>query len=507
MSSQIQNQSETHPRPKVRVAIAGIGNCASSLVQGVTHYFDATDEVPGLMHHTVAGYHVSDIEFVAAFDVAAAKVGLDLADAIFAGENNTVKFTDVAPTGVTVQRGPTLDGIGKYLGEVVELSDAEPVDVAAALRDARADVLINLLPVGSEEAVKFYAEQALAAGTGFVNCIPVFIAGKPEWRARFEEANLPIIGDDIKSQVGATILHRRVAQLFRDRGVKVLRTSQLNVGGNSDFRNMLERSRLDSKKVSKTNAVTSVLPYELDPKDIHVGPSDYVPWLEDRKWAHIRVEGEAFGGVPLNMEIKLEVVDSPNGHHHRRGAHGQVRHGPRHRRRPRVVERLPHEVAAVAARRRRRQGTARGVHGRWRPGTNRRGANGRGATRRWRRRLPPRLRPRRGHRVRDQGRGSRQRRRQRHARRITRARPGLTELLDGRPMTATRPTRGGRGHVGRDPLAVSSARPAPAAHDPVPIDVGPGKPTLPIGSARWHPLVASCSPRRIRGRRRIRSTT
>ncbi len=312
MSSQNQNQLGTHPRPKVRVAIAGIGNCASSLVQGVTHYFDATDEVPGLMHHTVAGYHVSDIEFVAAFDVAAAKVGLDLADAIFAGENNTVKFTDVAPTGVKVDRGPTLDGIGKYLGEVVELSTAEPVDVAAVLREREVDVLINLLPVGSEEAVKFYAEQALAAGTGFVNCIPVFIAGKPEWRARFEEANLPIIGDDIKSQVGATILHRRVAQLFRDRGVKVLRTSQLNVGGNSDFRNMLERSRLDSKKVSKTNAVTSVLPYELDPKDIHVGPSDYVPWLEDRKWAHIRVEGEAFGGVPLNMEIKLEVVDSPN---------------------------------------------------------------------------------------------------------------------------------------------------------------------------------------------------
>ncbi|MCW2920998.1 MAG: myo-inositol-phosphate synthase [Thermoleophilia bacterium] len=312
MSSQIQNQSGNHPRPKVRVAIAGIGNCASSLVQGVTHYFDATEEVPGLMHHTVAGYHVSDIEFVAAFDVAAAKVGLDIADAIFAGENNTVKFSDVAPTGVLVQRGPTLDGIGKYLGEVVELSTEEPVDVAAVLRERKVDVLINLLPVGSEEAVKFYAEQALAAGTGFVNCIPVFIAGKPEWRARFEEANLPIIGDDIKSQVGATILHRRVAQLFRDRGVKVLRTSQLNVGGNSDFRNMLERSRLDSKKVSKTNAVTSVLPYELDPKNIHVGPSDYVPWLEDRKWAHIRVEGEAFGGVPLNMEIKLEVVDSPN---------------------------------------------------------------------------------------------------------------------------------------------------------------------------------------------------
>ena len=312
----VQSQSEPGtPIPnsgKVRVAIAGIGNCASSLVQGVTHYFDATDEVPGLMHHTVAGYHVSDIEFVAAFDVVDTKVGLDLSEAIFAGENNTVKFTDVAHTGVTVQRAPEHDGIGTYLGEVVTLSDAEPVDVAQVLRDTKAHVLINLLPVGSEEAVKFYAEQALAAGCGFVNCIPVFIAGKPEWRARFEEANVPIIGDDIKSQVGATILHRRVAQLFRDRGVKVLRTSQLNVGGNSDFRNMLERSRLDSKKISKTNAVTSVLPYELAPENVHVGPSDYVPWLEDRKWAHIRVEGEAFGGVPLNMEIKLEVVNSPN---------------------------------------------------------------------------------------------------------------------------------------------------------------------------------------------------
>jgi myo-inositol-1-phosphate synthase len=244
--------------------------------------------------------------------VSKAKVGLDLAEAIFSGTNNTVKFTDVAPAGVTVQRGPTLDGIGKYLSEVVELSDAPAVDVAQVLRDREVDVLINLLPVGSEEAVKFYAEAALAAGTGFVNCIPVFIAGRPEWRARFEEAGLPIIGDDIKSQVGATILHRRIAQLFRDRGVKILRTSQLNVGGNSDFRNMLERERLESKKISKTNAVTSVLPYELPAKDVYVGPSDYVPWLEDRKWAHIRVEGEAFGGVPLMMEIKLEVVDSPN---------------------------------------------------------------------------------------------------------------------------------------------------------------------------------------------------
>jgi myo-inositol-1-phosphate synthase len=302
----------SHNTNKVRVAIAGIGNCASSLIQGVTHYAGATGEVPGLMHSVIGGYGIEDIEFVAAFDVAAAKVGKDLSEAIFSGENNTVKFSEVATTGVTVHRGPTLDGIGKYLAEVVELSTAEPVDVAQVLRDTKADVLINLLPVGSQQAVEFYAEAALAAGTGFVNCIPVFIAGRPEWRARFEEANLPIIGDDIKSQVGATILHRRIAQLFRDRGVKILRTSQLNVGGNSDFRNMLERERLESKKISKTNAVTSVLPYELPAKDVYVGPSDYVPWLEDRKWAHIRVEGEAFGGVPLNMEIKLEVVDSPN---------------------------------------------------------------------------------------------------------------------------------------------------------------------------------------------------
>lgn len=315
MSSKNLTQPKKDPRQasrKVRVAIAGIGNCASSLVQGVAHYVNADEDVPGLMHHTVAGYHVSDIEFVAAFDVARAKVGLDLSDAIFAGENNTVKFADVMPAGIMVQRGPTLDGIGKYLGEVVELDDSDPVDVAEVLRASEADVLVNLLPVGSEQAVQYYAEQALAAGCGFVNCIPVFIAGTPEWRARFEQAGLPIIGDDIKSQVGATILHRRVAQLFRDRGVKVLRTSQLNVGGNSDFRNMLERSRLDSKKISKTNAVTSVLPYQLEDGNVHVGPSDYVPWLEDRKWAHIRVEGEAFGGVPLNMEIKLEVVDSPN---------------------------------------------------------------------------------------------------------------------------------------------------------------------------------------------------
>ncbi|MCW2959684.1 MAG: putative 1L-myo-inositol-phosphate synthase [Thermoleophilia bacterium] len=302
----------SHNTNKVRVAIAGVGNCASSLIQGVTHYAGSTGEVPGLMHSVIGGYGIEDIEFVAAFDVADAKVGKDLAEAIFSGENNTVKFSEVAPAGVTVQRGPTLDGIGKYLSEVVELSAAEPVDVAQVLRDTKTDVLINLLPVGSQQAVEFYAEAALAAGTGFVNCIPVFIAGRPEWRARFEEANLPIIGDDIKSQVGATILHRRIAQLFRDRGVKILRTSQLNVGGNSDFRNMLERERLESKKISKTNAVTSVLPYELPAKDVYVGPSDYVPWLEDRKWAHIRVEGEAFGGVPLNMEIKLEVVDSPN---------------------------------------------------------------------------------------------------------------------------------------------------------------------------------------------------
>jgi myo-inositol-1-phosphate synthase len=299
---------------KVRVAIAGVGNCSSSLIQGVRYYRDAKaeDRIPGLMHVDLGGYHVRDVEFVAAFDVDGDKVGKDLSQAIFAGQNNTYKFSDVPELGVTVQRGPTLDGLGKYLRQVITESEAQPVDVAQVLRDARADVLINYLPVGSEAGARFYAEQALAAGVGFVNCIPVFIAKNPEWRQRFKDAGVPIIGDDIKSQVGATITHRVLTRLFEDRGVRMDRTYQLNFGGNTDFMNMLERERLESKKISKTDAVTSQLDAKLDPKNIHVGPSDYVPWLTDRKWCYIRMEGTTFGDVPLNMEVKVEVWDSPN---------------------------------------------------------------------------------------------------------------------------------------------------------------------------------------------------
>ena len=299
---------------KVRVAIAGVGNCSSSLIQGVRYYRDAKpeDRIPGLMHVDLGGYHVRDVEFVAAFDVDDDKVGKDLSQAIFAGQNNTYKFSDVPELGVTVQRGPTLDGLGKYLRQVITESEAQPVDVAQVLRDAKADVLINYLPVGSEAGARFYAEQALAAGVGFVNCIPVFIAKNPEWRQRFKDAGLPIIGDDIKSQVGATITHRVLTRLFEDRGVRMDRTYQLNFGGNTDFMNMLERERLESKKISKTDAVTSQLDEKLDPKNIHVGPSDYVPWLTDRKWCYIRMEGTTFGDVPLNMEVKVEVWDSPN---------------------------------------------------------------------------------------------------------------------------------------------------------------------------------------------------
>ena len=299
---------------KVRVAIAGVGNCSSSLIQGVRYYRDAKaeDRIPGLMHVDLGGYHVSDLEFVAAFDVDGDKVGKDLSQAIFAGQNNTYKFSDVPELGVTVQRGPTLDGLGKYLRQVITESEAQPVDVAQVLRDAKADVLINYLPVGSEAGARFYAEQALAAGVGFVNCIPVFIAKNPEWRQRFKAAGVPIIGDDIKSQVGATITHRVLTRLFEDRGVRMDRTYQLNFGGNTDFMNMLERERLESKKISKTDAVTSQLDEKLDPKNIHVGPSDYVPWLTDRKWCYIRMEGTTFGDVPLNMEVKVEVWDSPN---------------------------------------------------------------------------------------------------------------------------------------------------------------------------------------------------
>jgi myo-inositol-1-phosphate synthase len=298
----------------IRVAIVGVGNCASSLVQGVHYYRDAdpAERVPGLMHVRFGDYHVRDVEFVAAFDVDAKKVGRDLAEAIVASENNTITFCDVPPTGVTVQRGPTLDGLGLYYRETVEEADEEPVDVVAALRAARADVVVCYLPVGSEEAAKFYAQAAIDAGCAFVNALPVFIASDPEWAAKFEAAGLPIVGDDIKSQVGATIVHRALAKLFEDRGVELLRTYQLNFGGTMDFMNMLERSRLVSKKISKTQSVTSQIPHEMNAKDVHIGPADHVPWLADRKWAYIRLEGRTFGDVPLNAELKLEVWDSPN---------------------------------------------------------------------------------------------------------------------------------------------------------------------------------------------------
>jgi len=300
---------------KIRVAIAGVGNCASSLVQGVTYYKDAKagDHVPGLMHVELGGYHVRDLEFVAAFDVDASKVGSDLAKAIDGGMNNTVKFADVANIGVTVQRGPTMDGLNKYYRAVIEESPVDPVDVAQALRDARAEVLVSYLPVGSEEAQRFYAQAAIDAGVAFVNAIPVFIASDPVWAQKFSDAGVPIIGDDIKSQVGATIVHRVLTRLFEDRGLALDHTYQLNVGGNMDFKNMLERERLESKKISKTQAVTSQLDFShMDADDVHIGPSDHVPWLLDRKWAYIRMEGRNFGDVPLNVELKLEVWDSPN---------------------------------------------------------------------------------------------------------------------------------------------------------------------------------------------------
>jgi myo-inositol-1-phosphate synthase len=313
-NGQRNGQRNGHHNGKVRVAIVGVGNCASSLVQGVHYYRDASpkDAVPGLMHVNLGGYHVSDIEFVAAFDVDKKKVGLDLSEAIFAGANNTVKFTDVPRTGVKVQRGMTHDGIGKYLSEIIVKAPGETSDVVGILKKTKADVLVSYLPVGSEEATKWYVEQALQAGVGFVNCIPVFIAREPYWQKRFEEKKLPIIGDDIKSQVGATIIHRVLARLFRDRGVKLERTYQLNFGGNTDFLNMLERDRLMSKKISKTRSVTSQLDYDVGADNVHIGPSDYVPWLNDRKWAYIRLEGRTFGDVPLNVELKLEVHDSPN---------------------------------------------------------------------------------------------------------------------------------------------------------------------------------------------------
>lgn len=308
-------QIQTCPaRDRVRIAIAGVGNCASSFVQGLHYYrnISGNEPIPGLMNADVGGYRVSDIEVAAAFDVSATKVGRDVAEAIYAEPNNTARFAEVPSTGVTVQRGPTLDGLGYYLQQEINESDLEPVDVTAALDAAHTDVLVSYLPVGSQKATEFYAERALEAGCAFVNCIPVFIASEPEWQRRFERRNLPLIGDDIKSQVGATIVHRVLANLFRERGVRLDRTYQLNFGGNTDFLNMLERERLTSKKLSKTRAVNSQLTSPLSDDNIHVGPSDFVPWLADRKCAYIRLEGTTFGGVPLNLELKLEVWDSPN---------------------------------------------------------------------------------------------------------------------------------------------------------------------------------------------------
>nr|WP_211102435.1 myo-inositol-1-phosphate synthase [Azospirillum brasilense] len=298
----------------MRVAIAGVGNCASSFVQGVSYYADAqaNEPPPGLMTLDLGGYRVSDIEMSAAFDVNAAKVGRDLSDAIFALPNNTCRFATPRASGVRVERGPTLDGIGRYLAGDIEESGEAPVAIAESLRRSGTDILVSYLPVGSQKATEFYAEQALEAGCAFVNCIPVFIASDPGWAKRFERHGLPVIGDDIKSQMGATIIHRTLANLFRERGVRLDHTYQLNFGGNTDFKNMLERERLESKKISKTRAVTSQLDVPLDADDVHIGPSDHVPWLADRKWAHIRLEGTAFGGVPLSVELKLEVWDSPN---------------------------------------------------------------------------------------------------------------------------------------------------------------------------------------------------
>ena len=308
-----QNGKARHDGP-VRVAIVGVGNCANSLLQGVEYYKDAPEDqfVPGLMHVNLGGYHIRDIEFTAAFDVTGDKVGKDLSEAIWAHPNDTIKFADVPKTGVEVSRGMTHDGLGKYISEVVTKAPGETDDVVGILRDTKTDVVVNYLPVGSDAAVKWYAEQVLEAGCAMVNCMPVFIAREAYWQRRFEEKGVPIIGDDIKSQVGATITHRVLTSLFRERGVRLDKTMQLNVGGNSDFLNMLERERLESKKISKTNAVTSMLDYDLGATNVHVGPSDYVPWLTDRKWAYIRMEGSSFGDVPLNLELKLEVWDSPN---------------------------------------------------------------------------------------------------------------------------------------------------------------------------------------------------
>jgi len=314
MASTNGSKNGARTKDKVRVAIIGVGNCANSLVQGIEYYKDASpaDAVPGLMHVDLGGYHISDIEFTAAFDVVKGKVGLDLADAIWAKPNDTIKFADVPKTGIQVSRGMTHDGLGKYISEVVEKAPGQTDDVVGILKETGTDVVVNYLPVGSDAATKWYTEQILEAGVAMVNCMPVFIAREPYWQKRFEDAGVPIIGDDIKSQVGATITHRVLTTLFGDRGVHLDRTMQLNVGGNADFRNMLERERLESKKISKTNAVTSMLDYDIGADNVHVGPSDFVPWLTDRKWAYIRMEGSSFGDVPLNIELKLEVWDSPN---------------------------------------------------------------------------------------------------------------------------------------------------------------------------------------------------
>jgi myo-inositol-1-phosphate synthase len=315
MTQASSNGAGRYQADKVRVAIIGVGNCASSFVQGVQYYAnaDAAHQVPGLMHVDLGGYHVSDIEFSAAFDIDSEKVGRDLSEAIFAGQNNTLKLGgDMPKLGVPVQRGMTHDGLGKYLKEKITKAPGPTADIVDILKETRTDVVVSYLPVGSEQATKWYVEQVLEADCAFVNCIPVFIAREPYWNKRFEKAGVPMVGDDIKSQVGATIVHRALARLFYERGIKLLRTSQLNVGGNMDFYNMLERERLESKKISKTNAVTSIMGHELPADDVYIGPSDYVPWLSDRKWAHIRMEGQAFGDAPLNVELKLEVWDSPN---------------------------------------------------------------------------------------------------------------------------------------------------------------------------------------------------
>jgi myo-inositol-1-phosphate synthase len=314
MSNKEEDRVVNSPAHEVRVAVVGVGNCAASLVQGVHYYADAdaASRVPGLMHVDFGGYHVRDVTFVAAFDVDAKKVGRDLSEAIGASENNTIKIADVPPLGVIVQRGPTLDGLGRFYRETITESDEQPVDVAQALRDAQVDVLVSYLPVGSEAADRFYAQCAIDAGVGFVNALPVFIASDPVWAEKFRTAGVPIIGDDIKSQVGATITHRVLAKLFEDRGIQLDRTMQLNVGGNMDFLNMKELERLESKKISKTQSVTSQLSNDIGKDNVHIGPSDYVAWLDDRKWAYVRLEGRAFGDVPLNLEYKLEVWDSPN---------------------------------------------------------------------------------------------------------------------------------------------------------------------------------------------------